>query len=140
MNYANAFGDMFKNSFDFNQLFNAQRRNIEAFSAANQVVVESAQAISRRQAEIARDSVENALKASKDMFTSGTPETNMAKQADFAKSWFEDALSNLREVTEMVTKSGFEAFDMINRRCAESMEECSRAASNASPAAKKKSA
>src|SRR3954468_21143962 len=114
MNYNNAFADMFKNAFDLNQLFTTQRRNIEALSAANQAVVEGAQAISRRQAEVIREHVEESLKASKDLLTSGTPETNLTKHADFTKSIFESALSNLREITEMATKSGFEAFDVLN--------------------------
>jgi len=134
----NAFADLFKNTLDFNQLFSTQRRNIEALSAANQVVVEGAQAISRRQAEVIRSNVEDVLKASKDLLTSGTPETNLTKQADFAKTIFESTLSNLREITEMVTKSGFEAFDVLNKRAAETLEEISTKGS--APASKKKSA
>jgi phasin family protein len=139
MTYNFAFNDFFKNAFDFNQLVSTQRRNIEAMSEANQVVVEGAQAISRRQAEVIRSNVEDVLKASKDLLTSGTPETNLTKQTDFAKSIFETTLSNLREVTEMVTKSGFEAFDVLNKRAAETLEEISKA-SGAHTAAKKKSA
>lgn len=127
-----AFTDLFKNAFDFNQLFSTQRRNIEALSAANQAVVEGAQAISRRQAEVIRSNVEDVLKASKDILTSGTPETNLTKQADLAKVIFENTLSNLREITETVTKSGFEAFDVLNKRVAESMEEISKSSGTAS--------
>lgn len=130
--------DFFKNNFDFNQLFSAQRRNIEALSAANQVVVESAQAISRRQAELARENVEQSLKASKDLMSGGTPD--VTKNADLAKSFYENALSNLREITETVTKSGFEAFDILNKRAAESFEEISSVSSSKPASAKKKSA
>lgn len=137
MSYNYAFADFFKNSFDFNQLFSTQRRNIEAISAANQVFVEGAQAISRVQADAIRSNVENVLKASKDILSSGTPETNIAKQADLTKSIFESSLANLREITEMVTKSGFEAFEVLNKRTAESLEEISKASGSA---AKKKNA
>ncbi len=140
MNYANAFADMFKNNFDYNQLLNTQRRNLEAASEASQAIVENVQAISRRQAEIAREQVEGALKASKDIFTSGTPETNMAKQAAYAKNAFEGALSNMREVSEMAAKSCFEIFDVVTSRASESIEELSKASGVAAPAAKKKSA
>ncbi len=92
--YNYAFTDMFKNSLDFNQLFSTQRRNIEALSAVNQAVVETAQELSRRQAEVVRDNVENVLKASKDIMTSGTPESNISKHADLAKEIFETTLSN----------------------------------------------
>jgi len=134
-----AFNEMFKNKLDFNQVIATQRSNIEALSAATQIVVESAQAVSRRQAEVIRENVEDVLKASKDLLTSGTPETNLTKQADFAKSIFESALSNLREVTEMVTKSGFEAFDLLNKQAAENLESISKA-STAHSAPKKKTA
>jgi phasin family protein len=137
--FTNPFADLFKNTFDMNQLFSTQRRNIEALSAANQAVVEGAQAISRRQAEVIRGHVEETLKASKDLLTSGTPETNVTKQADYAKGLFESTLSSLREITEMATKSGFEAFDVLNKRAAETLEEISKA-SAATTAAKKKSA
>jgi phasin family protein len=123
----NAFADVFKNTLDFNQLFSTQRRNIEAISAANQAAVEGAQAIARRQAEITRSNVETALKASKDLLTSGTPETNLAKQAELTKSFFEGALTNLREVSEMATKASFEVFDVLNQRAAETFEEISKA-------------
>lgn len=127
----NAFADVFKNTLDFNQLFSTQRRNIEAISAANQAAVEGAQAIARRQAEIARSNVETALKASKDLLTSGTPETNLAKQAELTKSFFESALTNLREVSEMATKASFEVFDVLNQRAAENFEEISKASATA---------
>lgn len=147
MNYTNVFADMFKNStemfknnFDYNQILTTQRRNMEAATEASQAVVENVQAISRRQAEIARANVEGAIKASKDIFTSGTPETNLAKQAAFAKDAFETALSNLREVSEMAAKSCFEIFDVITSRATESLEEISKASGVAAPAQKKKSA
>ncbi len=140
MTYNNAFADLMKNAFDMNQLFATQRRNIEALSAANQAVVEGAQAISRRQAEVIRTNVEDVLKASKDLLTSGTPETNITKQSEFAKGIFESTLSNLREITEMATKSGFEAFDVLNKRAAETMEEITKASATAAPAKKKASA
>jgi phasin family protein len=134
----NAFADLFKSALDLNQLFSTQRRNIEALSAANQVVVEGAQAISRRQAEVIRSNVEDVLKASKDLLTSGTPESNLSKQSEFAKTIFESTLSNLREITEMATKSGFEAFDVLNKRAAETLEEISKASPTSG--AKKKTA
>ncbi len=140
MSYNNAFTDLFKNAFDFNQLFSTQRRNMEALSSASQVFIEGAQAVSRFQAEAARSTAEDVLKASKEIFTGGTPETSIAKQADLAKSIFESTLSNLREVTETVTKSGFEAFEVLNKRAAESLEEISKASSAAHGTAKKKQA
>lgn len=131
-----AFADLFKQAFDLNQVFATQRRNIEALSAANQAIVEGAQAISRRQAEAVRENVENVLKASREIFSGGAPEAGFTKQAALTKQIVEANLSNLREVTELGIKSTFEAFDVFKTRAEETMAELSKA----TPASKKKAA
>lgn len=126
-----AFADLFKNNWDFNQLFSSQRRNMETLSEVNQVVVEGAQELSRAQGEALRSNVETILKTSKDVMSSGSPETSLAKQADLAKSLFENTLSSLREMTEMATKCSFEAFEVLNKRASESLNEISKVSSGA---------
>ena len=122
-NYA-AFAELFKSpAVDVNKLFDNQRRNVEALSAAVQVGVESAQALSRRGAEVLRDHVEQTLKASRELFASGTPEASLAKQAELARTLFESNVVNFREMTELFTKTSFEAFDVLNRRASEAMHE-----------------
>ncbi|MDE3061192.1 MAG: TIGR01841 family phasin [Pseudomonadota bacterium] len=140
MNYNYQFADWFKNALDYNQIFSTQRRNIEAASAATQAMVEGAQAVSRRGAEVIRSNVEDMLKASKDIMTGGSPEASISKQSEVARSIFENSLANLREITEMATKSGFEAFDVLNRRAAETLEEVSKACGSYSAASVKKKA
>jgi phasin family protein len=125
-------------SFDMNQMMNVGRKNAEACTAATQALTESCQAISRRQAELARTQVEKTLKACKDMLTNATPEANTTKQVELAKSAFESSFNNLREVYELVTKSNLEAFDKLSRRTSQSIEELSATATSTS--AKKKAA
>lgn len=137
MNHNQALADLFKAPLDFNQLFSNQRRNLETASEINQTLVESCQAAARCSTEAMRENMEYMMKASKDVFSGGTPEASIAKQAECTKKMFERTLSNLREIGEMVTKSSFEAFDVLNQRCAESLEEISKA-SNGSAANKKK--
>ena len=57
------------------------------------------------------------------MLVNGSPEINTGKQVELAKTLFESSLNNLREVSELVTKSGFEVFDVLNKRATESIEE-----------------
>ncbi len=109
--------------FDITQAVSFGRRNAEAVTAAGQALSESAQAISRRQAELARAHVEKLLKTTKDMLVNGSPEINTTKQVELARTVFESSLNNLREVSELVTKSGFEVFDVLNKRASESIEE-----------------
>lgn len=124
-----AFSD-YRCPVDFDGIFSSQRRNIEAVTSANQVVAEGVQAAFRRQGEIARSNTETLLKASKELFNVSSPDQSATKQADFAKTVFENTLSNLREISEMVTKSSYEAFDLLNKRAAESLDELSKVASS----------
>ena len=131
----NPFADLFKSwsdykapqiqAFDFSQALASGRRNAEAVTAAGQTVAESVQAITRRQAELARAHVEKMLKTTKDMMVNGSPEINTTKQVELAKNVFESSLNNLREVSELCTKSSFEVFDVLNKRASASIEEIS---------------
>lgn len=131
------FGDMKTPAIDFNQIFTISRRNVEALTAANQVVMEGFQAVSRRQAEIARSNFEQAIKTGRDAFSGTTPDVAATKQAEAAKHMFEKSFHNIREAFEMMTKSNLEAFDLLNKRMAESIEEGTEAATTAAKKAKK---
>lgn len=140
---ANPFADTFKSFGDFkaldtNAFFNTQKRNAEAFAEASQVLTAGFQAVARRQAELAQEAAKNSLQLTKDLFSSaGNPEANSAKQAEFAKETVEAGLSNARELVELASKSSIEAFDVINKRIAESVSEFSDAAEKTTAAAKK---
>lgn len=148
----NPFADMMKSftqfkmpttaipNVDVSQLMNVGRRNAEAYTAAGQALAESAQAITRRQAELARAHVEKGLKAAKDMLINGSPEINTTKQRELAKTLFESSLNNMREVGELCTKAGFEVFDGLNRRASESIEELTNVATATAATNKKKTA
>lgn len=132
---ANPFADAFKSlgdfkpTADFNTFFAAQKRNAEAFAAASQILAAGFQAVARRQAEIAQANAKNSLQLAKELFSSaGNPEASTAKQAEFAKEAVEASLSNTRELVELASKSGIEAFDLINKRIAESISEATDAA------------
>lgn len=127
-------------SFDYNSFLTIGRRNMEAASSANQTIVEGAQAVSRRQAELARTNVEQMLRTAKDLLGNGSPEINTTKQVALAKDLFESSLNNLREVSEMFTRLSFEAFDIINKRAAESLDEISSASKTAAKKATKAAA
>jgi phasin family protein len=119
------FSDMKTAQFDVSRVMDFNRRNVEAFSSANQTVSEGVQTIARRQAEIARNHVETMIQTSREMLTSASPEVNTSRQAALAREVFEASLSNLRELSELATKSSFEVMDVLNRRAAEGMEELS---------------
>ena len=126
--YMKMFGEVKSPSMDMNALFTIGRRNAEALSAASSVMAESMQSATQQQAENVRGHVEHVLKTAKEMMVGGSPEINTSKQAELAKMLFESSVKNFRETSEIMTKSLFEASDVLNRRATESMEEMNKVA------------
>lgn len=108
---------------DVEALVSAQRRNIEAITAANQLAFEGLQAVGRRQAEILRQTLEETAAALRDSVTQGSPEEKLAKQTDLAKQAFEKALANMKELADLLAKSNQEAASVISARVTASIDE-----------------
>jgi phasin family protein len=109
--------------FDIESILATQRRNIEAVTAANQLVIEGIQAVLKREAEILRQTIEESTSVLRDLMAAGAPEEKVAQQADLTKASFEKALANLRELAEMVAKSNSEAAEVLTKRIGESLTE-----------------
>ncbi len=123
-NFYKIFGDFSAPSVNLNEFMNVGRRNLEAYSAANQVMLEGMQAINKRSAEVIQHNTEKCMSASRDLMSSANAsDVNTQKQSDIAKDVFESYINSAREISEMASKSAFEAFDVINKRTAEAMEE-----------------
>ena len=116
---------------DMDGLMATQRKNIEAVQAANKLAMEGLQAIAQRQTEILRQTMEEMSKMMSEMMSAGTPEDRVAKQADLMKTAFERALSNMREMAEMIAKSNTEAAEVISTRVSENLEEIKSMAKSA---------
>ncbi len=117
------FGDLKLPGFDMTALMTAQRKNLEALMAANRVALEGMQAIAKRQAEIMAQAVAEVSGMAQQMTGSGNPQEAGAKQSELVGQTFEKALANMRELAEMFSKTNTEAFDLINKRFTESVEE-----------------
>ncbi|MFM2044735.1 MAG: hypothetical protein RLY86_3311 [Pseudomonadota bacterium] len=118
---------------DLDGVLAAQRKNIEALTAANQLAVEGLQAVLRRQGEIVRQTMEEASSTMTEMMAAGTPEDKIAKQAELVKAQFEKSIANMRELAEMVAKSNSEAAEVLTSRMTESIEEMKSALAKAMP-------
>jgi len=130
-----SFAEQFKvPGIDAKALMDSQRKNFEAFSAAQTIALEAVQAVSRRQVEIMRDLMEESAGAVKELSTAGKPEEKLAKQTELFKQSFEHSLANLRELTEMGAKSNGEAAELINQRITEGLDEIRTAIQKAATA------
>ena len=122
------FGAPFKvPGVDAEALVETQRKNIEAFTAANRVAFEGVQAIAQRQVEILRDGMAEAVKVTQALSSVGDPKDRMVKQTELVKEGYETALANFRELAEMNAKSGAEAAEVITTRVTESLDEVKQA-------------
>lgn len=109
--------------FDGQALIEAQRKNFEAINAANRIALEGVQAMARRQVEIVQETVEVTNKAMQQMSGSGKPEEALVRQTEMLKDAFAHGVSNARELAEMSSKSNGEAFETLNKRFAEGLDE-----------------
>src|SRR5258708_26171960 len=117
-------GDFRVPGIDVEAAVASQRKNIEALTQANQLAVEGVQALMRRQVEITRQAMEDFSAMFRDFVQpNGTPEDRIVKQAEYSKLAIEKGLSNAKELTELVTKANTEAFNVINKRVTESLDE-----------------
>jgi phasin family protein len=116
-------GDFRVPGVDVDAVVATQRKNIEALTQANQLAVEGIQAVARRQVEIARQAVDEFSTVVREFTSPASPEDRLAKQAEFTKTVLEKALSNARELAELVTKANTEAFNVLNKRVTESLDE-----------------
>lgn len=117
-------GDVKIPGFDMEAIMGAQRKNIEALTAANQAAVQGMQAVAQRQAEILSQAMNEVSSIAQQLAGSASnPQEMTTKQAELARKGFEQALSNMRELAEMVSKSNTDAFAIINKRVTESLQE-----------------
>lgn len=120
-------GDFKVPGVDVENIVANQRKNIEALTQANKLAFEGLQNVVKRQVEILRQAMDEVAQVSKEFAEPGNAQDKAAKQAEFAKEAFERALANGRELAEMIAKANSEAFDLLNKRFSQSLDEAREA-------------
>ena len=108
---------------DLDAVLQAQRKNIEALTAANRTAAEGLQAFARRQSEILRQNLAELQAQFSSAVTAGAPEEKLAKQTDLAKAAFEKAIADMKELAELLAKSNTEAAEIVSKRVSASFDE-----------------
>jgi phasin family protein len=111
---------------DWQELMAAQQKNLQALAKANQVLVEGAQAVMRREVEILQKSMAELATASQEMMQQGDPQAQASKRLELAKASFEAAIANMRELAEVAGRANRDALEVINQRALEGLEEIRR--------------
>lgn len=108
---------------DMEGLLGAYRRNIEVFTMANRVAMEGAQAVARRNMEILQQNMAEMSEAVALLSVPENPPQRAAKHAELVRRAYERAVSNTKELSELIQRANGEAVEILNRRFMEAMEE-----------------
>ncbi len=114
---------------DAEAMMAAQRRNVEAMTNAGQILADGARSFAQRQSEIvqARMSEFNA-KAERFMKPQQGGADEMRGRLDDAKSIYEQAVNDTRELMDIVFKAQSDAMRVMNQCMVNNLEEMKKAA------------
>jgi phasin family protein len=108
---------------DVEAFVSASRRNIETLTAANRIALDGAQAVARRHMEIVQQSMAELTEAVRAMSSVEAPQAKAAKQAELLKQAYERAVSNMKEISDLIQHSNAEAVKLLNARFVEAIDE-----------------
>jgi phasin family protein len=110
-------------SFDVTKIMEHHQKNLDAMGRSWQAMATGASAVANRQREIFESAIKDITEMSKDYKPAGSPQEIFAKQTEFGKKAMEAAITNTRDIAELVQKSGTDALKIIQERMQESYEE-----------------
>ena len=119
----NLFGQMKIPGIDSDAFVAAQKRNLEAVTAANRAAFEGFQAITRRQVETFQETINEATRAVKDLGAKPSAPEAVARQADLAKQMFERTIASTKEIVEIASKATQDVANIMNTRLDASVQE-----------------
>ena len=107
---------------DLQAVLEARRKDVEALTQANQIAYDNMQALAKREAEILQQTMSEWQAAMAGM-SRKSPAEMAASGTELASQAFGRALANMRELAEMATKSQSQAYEVLNKRFQENLEE-----------------
>jgi phasin family protein len=116
-------GDFRMPQWDMEALLTVQRRNMEAYTTLCQAVFESWQSLCRRQADIAKQTMEETAQSVGAVASCPSPEEKVIKQAEVSKMAMEKCLANVRDIAETFAKCNNQALETVSTRMNEGLDE-----------------
>jgi phasin family protein len=92
------------------------------------VALEGAQAVARRHMEIMQSSMSEMTEGMKALATAAPPQAKAAKQAELVKKAYEQSVSNMKELGDLIQRSNAEAIGLLHSRFIEAMDEVKKLA------------
>ncbi|MGE4351611.1 MAG: phasin family protein [Bdellovibrionales bacterium] len=108
-------------NIDVETLMAAQRKGIEAMTTTNQKTFDTVQSYIRRQADLARQSMEATSGLVQAIMAAPTPEEKVAKQVEATKSAVENCVGSLKELSEILSQSQVQTMEAVSSAVNESL-------------------
>lgn len=110
-------------NMSFQVLMALQQKNVEALQLANKTMMEGMQLLMKREIELIQAGMDDAMKSMQDLMSASDPQENVKMRFEKAKEVMERSTANLNELAEMTQQSNREAFEILNSRYLDSLEE-----------------
>ena len=107
---------------DSSALMDAYKRNLEVMSSANRIALEGAQAVAKRHMEIMQQTMAELSENLRSM-TANPASDKSGQQTELLKRAYERAVSNTKELADMIQHANGEALALLNKRFVEAMDE-----------------
>ena len=101
----------------------AYKKNVEVMTAANRIALEGAQAVAKRHMEIMQQTMTEMTETMRSLTSPEAPQAKAAKQAELLKVAYERAVTNTKEMSDLIQRSNGEALGLLNTRFTEAMDE-----------------
>ena len=108
---------------DVDALVEGQQKTLAAFGAANRAAFEGVQDVVRRQAEMVQESLGGMAPGLGEIAASATPGDAAATQVRLFKDAYQKAVTDGRELVDLMTKSSRAAAAPIQKRLVEGLDE-----------------
>jgi len=108
---------------DVDKLVEMNRKNFDALMRSASMAGEGAKAVAEKQREIIQAAFKETSAMVQNFHPPGTPQEILAKQSEYAKTAFEVAMQNTRDLAELTTKTTAEATKIIRDRVRENLSE-----------------
>ncbi len=109
--------------FDAEALLAHQRRNIETLTSLNQIAAEGMTNFARSQSRFLVDAMNEMATAAAGLAQMKDVSEAMTEQGERARRTFEDTLTHMRELADMINKSNTAAFEEVRQRVEENLAE-----------------
>ena len=107
----------------FDLMLGQHQKNVEAFFKAQVALVDGVQSVYQRQMALLQQTLGEAVSLMQSLLAEKDSRAGVEKQVDASKKAFEKIMGEAKELGDVVSKSQTEAFQLLNHRALEQMEE-----------------